>query len=395
MTNFAHYYNSRKMLILEKPYVSEKLIQTAIENNLPVLRNAMSEQLVEKGYALNLYNDEEFIAEYEKHHRIYTMSENALGWIVEKLPDEELKKKIELLKNKATFRRICKDMYPDFFFQEVAVEEMPKMDVSTLRFPLVLKPSVGFLSAGVYVVHTIEEWKTAVDDIQSNFRKVGNQFPEYVVGTQYFLLEEYIKGEEYAVDAYFDENGQPVIWNIYHHRFANESDTSDRLYCSSRKLFDQYEAPFMDFLKQINKVIQLRDFPMHIEFRYDGRRAIPIEINPLRFAGFCLNELQTHISGIHPIVAYLNNIHITKEEMWKGKENDTYNFLVLERPAGAAKEQQFNCEKFKASVMDVLELRPLADPTVGVAATAFTRTDAAHEAEFDFILNLDMKDFMK
>ena len=383
------------MLILEKPYVSEKLIQTAIENNLPVLRNAMSEKLFADGYALNLYDDEQFIAEYQKRHRIYTMSENALGWIVEKLPDEELKKKIELLKNKATFRRICQDMYPDFFFCEVAIKDMGDIDASTLHFPLVLKPSVGFLSAGVYVVHNAEEWNTAVDDIQLNFKKVGEQFPEYVVGTQNFLIEEYIKGEEYAVDAYFDEKGEPVIWNIYHHRFANESDTSDRLYCSSRKLYDQYEKPFMDFLIQTNKVIGLRDFPMHIEFRYDGKKAIPIEINPLRFAGFCLNELQTHISGIHPIMAYLNNIHITKEEMWKGKENDTYNFLVLERPAGVPKEQMFDSAKFTASVMDVLELRPLADPTAGVAATAFTRVDPAHEAEFDFILNLDMKEFMK
>ena len=55
----------------------------------------------------------------------------------------------------------------------------------------------------------------------------------------------------------------------------------------------------------------------------------------MRFAGFCLNELQTHITGIHPVVAYLENIHISKEEMWKGRENDTYSFLVLERPAKA------------------------------------------------------------
>lgn len=383
------------MLILEKPYVSETLIKTAIENDLPVLRNAMSEQLAAQGYALKLYDDEAFIAEYQKRHRVYTMSENALGWIVEKLPDSELLQKISLLKNKATFRRICKEMYPDFFFQEVAISEMSDMDVSAMPFPLVLKPSVGFLSAGVYVVHDEEEWSVAVTDIVANFKKVGAQFPEYVVGTRNFLLEEYIKGEEYAVDAYFDEKGEPVIWNIYHHRFANESDTSDRLYCSSRKLYDRYERPFMDFLIQTNRVIGLRDFPMHIEFRYDGKKAIPIEINPLRFAGFCLNELQTHISGIHPVLAYLNNIHITKEEMWKGKENDTYNFLVLERPAGVSKESQFDSDKFKSSVMDVLELRPLSDATAGVAATAFTRVDAAHEAEFDFILNLDMRAFMK
>ncbi|MBQ9435794.1 MAG: ATP-grasp domain-containing protein [Bacteroidales bacterium] len=382
------------MLILEKPYVSETLVKTAIAKDLPVLRNAMSEKMVEAGYALHLYNDAEFIEAYKQRKRLYTMSENALGWLVNHLPDKELLDKIALLKDKATFRRICSDMYPDFFFCEEEIVKLDNIDANKLQFPLVLKPSVGFLSAGVHVVHNADEWNAAISDIQRNFHKVSTQFPEFVIGTQKFLIEEYICGEEYAVDTYFDENGNPVILNIFHHRFANESDTSDRLYCSSRSLYDQYEEPFMNFLVKLNKVLQLHDFPMHIEFRYDGKKAIPIEINPLRFAGFCLNELQTHISGVHPIVAYLENIHLSKEEMWQGKEKDTYSFLVLERPADAAAEEHFNEKKFRERMMDVLELRPLADPTVGVAATAFIRTDDAHREELEHILHLDMHEYM-
>ncbi|MBR4584144.1 MAG: ATP-grasp domain-containing protein [Bacteroidales bacterium] len=383
------------MLILEKPYVSETLIRTAIEKNLPVLRNSMSEMLVARGNKLNLYDDNAFAAEYEKRHRLYSMSENGLGWIVEHLKDKELIDKIGLLKDKATFRRICSDMYPDFFFKEVEVAELIKMSTDGLKFPLVLKPSVGFLSVGVYVVRDEAEWKSAIADIEKNFAKSSAQFPEFVVGTAKFLIEEYIHGEEYAVDAYFDENGNPAILNIYHHRFASESDTSDRLYCSSKALYDTYEQTFTDFLISTNKVIGLRNFPMHIEFRYDGKKAIPIEINPLRFAGFCLNELQTHITGIHPVVAYFENIHISKEDMWKGRETDTYSFLVLERPTQAPANAVFDSAKFKASFSDVLEIREVKEAAVGVAATAFTRTDKAHEAELDRILTLDMMEFMK
>jgi len=382
------------MLILEKPFVSETLIRTAIEKKLPVLKNAMSESIVAAGKPLTLYNDEQFVAEYQKRGRLYTMSENALGWLVEHLPNKELLDNIAMVKDKATFRRICSEMYPDFFFCEEEIAKLDKIEADKLSYPLVLKPSVGFLSAGVHVVHNVEEWNAAIRDIQENFYKVSTQFPEFVIGTQKFLIEEYIRGEEYAVDTYFDEKGNPTILNIFHHRFANESDTSDRLYCSSRSLYDQYEEPFMSFLIQLNKVLKLHDFPMHIEFRYDGKKAIPIEINPLRFAGFCLNELQTHISGLHPIIAYLENIHISKEEMWKGKEKDTYSFLVLERPADSTDDEVFNEKKFREDMMDVLELRPLADPTVGVAATAFIRTDDAHKAELEHILHLDMHDYM-
>ena len=93
-------------------------------------------------------------------------------------------------------------------------------------------------------------------------------------------------------------------------------------------------------------------------------------------------------------MAYLENIHLSKEEMWRGKEQDTYSFLVLERPSDADEKEVFNEKKFREDMMDVLELRPLADPTVGVAATAFIRTDDAHQAELEHILHLDMHDYM-
>ncbi len=382
------------MLILEKPFVSKTLIKTAVEKHIPVLKNAMSDEISSEGYALNLLSDEEFVNEYEKRGRIYTMSENALGWVFENIKDKNLLEKITLLKNKATFRNICSDIYPDFFFKNVEIKNLNEVNIDNLKFPLVLKPSIGFLSAGVYVVKNAEEWKNAIDNIQQNFQKVGTQFPEFVIGTHDFLIEEYIKGEEYAVDTYFDENGNPTILNIFHHRFANESDTSDRLYCSSLKLYNNYEESFMQFLNKLNVVLNLKNFPMHIEFRYDGKMAIPIEINPLRFAGFCLNELQTHISGIHPISAYLENIHISRDQMWKNKEEDTYSFIVLERPIDSKPTERFNEKKFFDDMMDVLELRPLSDPTVGVAATAFIRSDNQHQSELEHILHLDMHDYM-
>ena len=381
------------MIILEQPYVSDKFIQVAVEHHIPVLSNDMSEHLCRQGYPLNIYTEEAFVEEYFKRGRIYTMSENALGWLVAHLPDKELLQKIDLLKNKATFRKICSGLYPDFFFCEVDTDKLNSIDASLLKFPLVIKPSIGFLSAGVYVIHNADEWSKTIKNIEQNFEKECNQFPEFVVNTHKFLIEEYIKGEEYAVDAYFDEQVIPVILNIFHHRFASEADTSDHLYCSSLALYNAYEKAFMDFLEETNRVLGLKNFPMHIEFRYDGKRAIPIEINPLRFAGFCLNELQIHISGIHPVGAYLNNMHITKEQMWKGKENDIYSFMVLERPTDVPANSVFDSEKFKHSLMDVLELREV-EANVGVAATAFTRTDAAHMQELEAVLNINMHDFM-
>ena len=379
------------MVILERPFVSDLMVDTLKKNNIPVLRNEMAEERAADG---NVLSDGEFSEEYGKWGKLYTVSENALGWIYDHIDDKRFLDSISLVKDKYTFRKICRDIYPDFFFKEVNINEMAALDTDSITFPCVIKPSVGFLSKGVFVVHNPEEYRKAVESLQKDFATVGAGFPEFVVGRSRFLIEEYIHGEEYAVDTYFDENETPAILNIFHHKFMDESDTSDRLYMTSKVLFDRYEGPFMQFLTNLNKTLHLRNFPMHIEFRYDGRKAVPIEINPLRFTGFCLNELQVFISGQHPMLSYLRGTHVTKEEMWRGKETLTYAFTVLDLPAGC-EDKAFDDEKFSADFPGVIDVRLVPDKSSGVAATVFLRTETANESAFDRIMSLDMREYMR
>ena len=378
------------MVILERPFVSDLMVETLEKNNIPVLKNEMSEQRVANGRVLS---DKEFCEEFKKTGKLYTVSENALGWIYEHIEDKRFLDSISIVKDKAAFRSICRDIYPDFFFKELNINEMKNIDIHSIVFPCVIKPSVGFLSKGVFVVHDEKEYQAAVDSLLNDFAKAGDGFPEFVVGKSRFLIEEYIRGEEYAVDTYFDENENPVILNIFHHKFMNESDTSDRLYLTNKGLFDQYEEPFTHFLVNLNKTLHLKNFPMHIEFRYDGKKAVPIEINPLRFTGFCLNELQVFISGQHPMLSFLRGKHVSKEEMWQGRENYTYAFGVLEMPA-SKEEKNFNEEKFRADFQDVLDVRRVPDRSAGVAATVFVRTETANILDLDRIMSLDMREYV-
>ena len=378
------------MVILERPFVSDLMVKTLVENDIPVLKNEMSEQRVSDG---RIMSDEEFCNEYNNIGKLYTVSENALGWIYDHIQDKRFLDGISIVKDKSAFRKICRDIYPDFFFKEVNISEMEQLDTNSIVFPCVIKPSVGFLSKGVFVVHNPEEYKKAVESLQHDFAKAGADFPEFVVGKSRFLIEEYICGEEYAVDAYYDENENPVILNIFHHKFMDESDTSDRLYMTNKGLFDQYEEPFTKFLTNLNNTLHLRNFPMHIEFRYDGQKAVPIEINPLRFTGFCLNELQVFISGQHPMLSYLKGRRVTKEEMWRGKEDLTYAFTVLDLPSGC-ENMVFNEAKFSADFPGVIDVRRVPDKTSSVAATVFLRTETKNIQDFDRIMSLDMRDYM-
>jgi len=379
------------VVIIEAPFVSDLMVETIEKNGIPVLKNEMSEKRVAHGVVLS---DSEFCKEYEKIGKLYTVSENALGWIYNHIHDKRFLDGISIVKDKSAFRKICRDIYPDFFFKELDINEMEQLNVDSVVFPCVIKPSVGFLSKGVFVVHDKKEYQAAVKSLQNDFAKAGADFPEFVVGKSRFLIEEYIHGEEYAVDAYYDEHESPVILNIFHHKFMDESDTSDRLYLTNKGLFDHYEEPFTAFLTNLNKTMHLRNFPMHIEFRYDGKKAVPIEINPLRFTGFCLNELQVFISGNHPMQSFLKGIHISKEEMWKGKENLTYAFTVLDLPSDC-EDKTFDEVKFREDFPGVIDVRRVPDKSSGVAATVFLKTETKNLHAFDRIMSLDMHEYMK
>ena len=54
--------------------------------------------------------------------RLYSNSENAIGWIAEHLAQSDLPRKIELFKDKVAFRELMADLYPDYRFFGVPSE---------------------------------------------------------------------------------------------------------------------------------------------------------------------------------------------------------------------------------------------------------------------------------
>ncbi|MBO6026809.1 MAG: ATP-grasp domain-containing protein [Bacteroidales bacterium] len=382
------------MIILEKPYVSAPLVAYLEEKQIPVLHNDMAEVLTQQGHQLNLLNDQQFVAKYLQTKKLYAVSENALVWLYAQLPESELVKKVKILKDKAEFRRICQQIYPDFYYKEVEMKALRSLNPVDLPLPLVLKPSVGFLSVGVYIVRSKEEWQDALDDIDHNFAKQCAVFPETVVRSEMFVLEQFIEGEEYAVDAYYDADGKPNIINIFHHIFKDETDVSDRLYCMSKQIFETNYPAFNQFCIDLNSVLQLKNFPMHVEFRVDEHtgKAIPIEVNPLRFAGMCLNDLTRHTCGLLPVKAFFEGTHPNYQTMWNGIEEDVFSFVVLDKPFETTKALDF--EAIKNHFHGVLETRDIKNPAMSIWGFLFTKTTPEHRGELNEILFSDLKEFM-
>lgn len=383
------------MIILDNPYVSPLLEDTVAKKSYPVLNNEMARSL-SKFDMMNVLSDEAAVdlLKGEKNPQLYSNSENAINWISTHLNFSELPQKIELFKNKGEFRRLLKEIYPDFYFFESGFDSLSTLDTEKIRFPVVLKPCVGFLSMGVYIIRDAEEWSDVIKNLRDDIEKFRGQFPTEVVDASSFIVEELINGEEFAIDAYFDKYGKPVILNIFKHPFSDETDVSDRVYFTSGEIIKSNHDRFESLLSQIGSLAQLRNFPLHMEVRVDGERVVPIEINPMRFAGWCVTDLAYFAYGIDVYEYYFEQKTPDWEKILKEKGSEFYYFTIAEVPVSVDKSmiREVDYDGFLKNISHPLEVRKIDYRRHPIFAIVFAKTD--DYSEMSNILKKDMRDFI-
>lgn len=380
------------MVILEKPYISDLMLEYLSQNAIPVLANDFAKEAA-KRYRLNLLTDSQMKAEYERTGKIYTTSENALDWIYTNLSNHEIVEKIRILKDKFKFRELLRPMYPDFLYKEVTADELAEIDFAEFKPPFILKPSIGFLSLGVYTIYTSQDLEAALVDIKRSKLDWKAKFPHSVIGDSKFILEQYISGTEYAIDAYYNDKGKPVILNIFTHKFASDTDVSDRVYYTSKEIIDAFRQPFELFLAKANQFLQLKNFPVHVEARVDGSLICPIEFNPMRFAGLSCTDVAYYAYGIRTLEYFLQNKEPDFAEILKGKEDILYSLILLDKPDKSIPSSAFDYNKLANAFETVLELRKVDNPNLDIFGFVFAQTKKQQEKELDYILASDLYEF--
>ncbi len=382
------------MIILNDPYVSEFLIETIKQNNLEVLDNEVSrkyfpqKELISTKDAVDLYKN--------KGALFYTNSENSIDWINKNLKNSKLYMMISLCKDKSLFRQGIKSIFPDYYFEEFTKKELKKINSSSLKFPLVLKLNTGFLSFGVYPVRDEKEWKQTLERLEVEIKKFKGIFPSSVVNTSKYLVEEMIEGKEYAVDAYFDENSLSTILNIFEHPFSGEGNVSDRIYYTSKPIIKKYLPIIQQMLDRIGTVCGFTNFPFHLELRItkDGI-AIPIEINPLRFCGWCITDIAYHAWGINVYEYFFKSLKPDWEKILSQKDDDYVYFTMADIPKEVNRKEikSVNYNKYLKNISNPLDVRKVDYKNNPVFGIIFGKT---HEKkEIDNILKLDMKEFIR
>ncbi|MBR6127584.1 ATP-grasp domain-containing protein [bacterium] len=385
------------MFIIEKPYASELLVDTILENDWYVLDNkSLRDAGIEEG-AFEIMPSEVAKDYYlkQEYPMIYSNSENAISWVTENLPQSNLASYINFFKDKIVFRELLQKIYPDFYFKAIDLDDMKKLKPEDIKYPAVIKPAFGFLSFGVHTVSDQSEWANVIVSIEKEMKRAEAMYPEDVINSSKYIIEEYIPGDEYAIDAYYDRNGNPVILNIFQHPLMNESDVRDRIYLTSAEIMIRYMAKFDLLLKQIGEIKDVRNFPFHAEVRVtDDGKIIPIEINPMRFAGWCTTDIAKYAWGINVYEYFYRQINPNWNEILSDVDSKIYYFSMAEVPSDVSRDeiQGFDYDKYLANYSNVVELRRIHFKQNPLFAVIFGYTN--DKSEIDRILQLNTRDFI-
>ncbi len=387
------------MFILEDPYVSDLLAATVAELGLPVLDTPMARRRLAGLQAVPLSTDDEF-ADAAAHPgaRLYSNSENAIGWIAEHLGGTDLPRMIGLFKDKVAFRALVADLYPDYRYFGVSLAGLRAFDPATLRAPFIVKPAVGFFSMGVHVVESAEAWPGVVEQLEREVQAFAAVYPDQVLGLDRFVVEEVIEGEEFAVDAYFDADGTPVLVDVYAHLFASADDVSDRVYYTNTETIDRLGPPAMEFLAEIGRRARLVDFPVHAELRIDAAgRVAPIEVNPMRFGGWCATDLAHFAYGVNPYRCYLLGERPDWARIAAETGGRTTALIVSDLPSSVdlAEIESVDYERFAACFTRVLELRPTDFSRYPVFAFTFVEVPSDDLSELHAVLGADLSEYLR
>ena len=388
------------MIVIGKPFVSDFFVNTIKENNFPIVSTPEARNMIDDP-TLNWITEEEAKVRLKNNPNtaLYTNSENTIGWVEKNCAPSNLPGQIKIFKDKIKFRELIQDAFPNYFFKGVKHKDLGKLNLEEIKFPFIVKPAIGFFSVAVHKVDRPDEWDEVLDTIDHEIKKSQGLYPKEVVNTADFIIEEYIEGEEYAIDCYFDRDGKPVVLNILHHVFSSENDVSDRVYSTSKKIMEKHRDGILDFLEMMGDKTNLINFPAHVEVRINDEGSIyPIEVNPLRFGGWCTTgDLSWYAYGINSYDYFFNSKRPDWENILKTRTGKTYSIIVLDNNSGIQENDiaSFDYEQLARDFEKPLSLRKIDFNAYSVFGFLFTETTEGNEKELNRILVSNLKKYIR
>lgn len=274
---------------------------------------------------------------FGKNDKVCLTTESIIEDVLNRLDDENRRNAVLMLKDKFAFRELLTSIYPDFYFKQCALEDLPNEKLAG-DSKYVVKPVKGCFGTGVRVIDGDVDMQELIVEIQAELDKNAAVLSTDVLTPDEFLIESYIEGEEYAVDMFYDSRGNPVITNVYHHPMPENLAYLHMLYYSSREAFEKVYEPAKQFFIKLNEKLNVTNLPIHSEFRLQDGKLTPIELNSFRFGGMGLGNLGYHALGINSYQHFVEDSEPDWESVWRNREN-IFGFFIAYNGANADLEQ--------------------------------------------------------
>ncbi len=288
---------------------------------------------------------------FEENQKVCITSETSIELISNRI-DANRANAILKLKDKFAFRQILSEIYKDYQYSTIKAKDIENLSISQ---KMVIKPIKGCFGTAVRIIEPNTDFKKLSTDLNKELLKNGSVFSESVLSKDDFIVEQYIGGEEYAVDMFYNAKGEPCIVNIYHHPMPHNEAYLHMIYYSSKEVFDKIYDKAKTFFTELNKILGVTNFAMHSEFKMNEQDLVPIEINSMRFGGMGLGNLVYHALGVNPYMYYLNDTEPDWQSIWNKNETDIFTFFIAyNAEKKSVSEFKPNREKLKQQFTQVL-----------------------------------------
>jgi hypothetical protein len=155
---------------------------------------------------------------------------------------------------------------------------------------------------------------------------------------------------------------------------------------------------FTEFVGKIGKLAKVKNFPVHIELRRNSEGILlPIEVNPMRFGGWCTTaDLTNHAFGFNPYLYYYDQKVPDWSEILKDKEGKLFSIVILDNSTGVKDDEikSFDYDKLLSKFEKPLELRKIDIKKYPLFGFVFIETREDNFSELEFILHSDLKEFV-
>jgi len=264
---------------------------------------------------------------FPRGDKIIISTETVLDDVLQRLDDPEKRDLIITLKNKVECRQALAKLFPNFYFKEISISDIPTFELAPSE-KYFIKPIKGYWGSAAYPLNKDTDRNTLSKEISHQLQIRSGIFSDQVVAKDRLIVEEFIDGEEYAVDMFFNEDGEPVITNICYHPLPKKMEYLHVVYYTSFDVFHLLYNDLIRFFSTLNKTLNARNMPIHGEFKLHRGKLTPVELNPLRFGSDGFADLSYHAFGFNPFLCFAQNCAPDWDKVWQGRKEKVYAFYL-------------------------------------------------------------------